>query len=168
MRLFSSVYYSRGAQLRLNQRLSWLFFWASFGSEKNVTKACWLTFLWVFLCVHLTEPSCVWMCFRVRKVRRVSSRRQPQGRPPWSLCWTAWESYGTSSSTTPSTTWTTSCTPCSSTVRLHPTPPRSLHLLAKQDLVRAWGDPYCCNHLPHSLSQAHPHNLHKITIRSHW
>ena len=57
------------------------------------------------------------MCFREKGVRRASSRRQPQGRPPWSLCWTAWESYGTSSSTTPSTTWTTSCTPCSSTVR---------------------------------------------------
>lgn len=59
------------------------------------------------------------LCFRVIRVRGVSSPHQHQERPLWSLCWTVWESYGTSSSTTQNTTWTASCTLCSSTVWPH-------------------------------------------------
>lgn len=98
------------------------------------------------------------MCFRARRVTRVISRRQPQGRPPWSQCWKVWESCGTSSSTTRSTTWTTSWALWSSTVEL-PAPktslPLVLHLLAKQDLVRAWGEPYCCSFVPPHPTQNH-------------
>lgn len=35
----------------------------------------------------------------------------------------------------------------------------SLHLLAKQDLVGAWGEPYCCSHLPKPVRRL---------LRSHW